>query len=369
MGEEGEDSNEGSGDDNEAYEADDTEGADVTDPGTETEESLGASDSTQRPADSQTPSFEGSSMEAFSTEQSVTSSGTRMPQSPRRPMHQLPPRLNIHPASTSELGPPAQVPRIPVRRQSVGRLTPGVPSSAQHFFEDDDRMVPSTPTLVPPRSEGFDQAIHSPQVAGVPRFRFGPSEDLPQTSSSSHSDLGQLASQGGLGMYESPLFLATHEEESGGRSVPTTPLQVSAPVTIFSEVAQSDTSEHASQSVPMVSTSTPGLVPGSGSSVEERDIFLEPDTDRPSAEVSLDPVVSQGDSEEPSQLSDKASLPSTSQEPPSSSADTSSTVQPKPSRPGPSRQLQRWPDHRGGRMKRGGHAFPSRGVPGRRFMR
>ncbi|TNN24079.1 Nucleoprotein TPR [Liparis tanakae] len=30
------------------------EGADVTDPGTETEESLGASDSTQRPADSQT---------------------------------------------------------------------------------------------------------------------------------------------------------------------------------------------------------------------------------------------------------------------------------------------------------------------------
>lgn len=30
-------------------------------------------------------------------------------------------------------------------------------------------------------------------------------------------------------MYESPLFLATHEEESGGRSVPTTPLQVAAP--------------------------------------------------------------------------------------------------------------------------------------------
>lgn len=33
-----------------------SQGADVTDPGTETEESLGASDSTQRPADSQTPS-------------------------------------------------------------------------------------------------------------------------------------------------------------------------------------------------------------------------------------------------------------------------------------------------------------------------
>uniref|UniRef100_A0A3Q3ANC8 Nucleoprotein TPR n=1 Tax=Kryptolebias marmoratus TaxID=37003 RepID=A0A3Q3ANC8_KRYMA len=317
MGEEGEDSNEGSGDGNEAYEAEDTEGADVTDPGTETEESLGASDSTQRPADSQTPSFEGNTMEAFSTEQPITSSGTRMPQSPRRPMHQLPPRLNIHPAPTSELGPPAQVHRIPVRRQSVGRLTPGVPSSAQHFFEEDDRMVPSTPTLIPPRSEGFDQAIHSPQVAGVPRFRFGPSEDLPQTSLSSHSDLGQLASQGGLGMYESPIFLATHEEESGGRSVPTTPLQAAPPVTAFSEVAQSDSSEHASQSVPMVSTSTPGLVSGTASSGEERDIFLEP-----GAEVSVDPGVSQGDTEEPSQPSDKASLPSTSQEPSSSSAGT-----------------------------------------------
>ncbi|XP_039891459.1 translocated promoter region b, nuclear basket protein [Simochromis diagramma] len=346
MGEEGEDSNEGSGDCNEPYEGDDTEGADVTEPGTETEESLGASDSTQRPADSQTPSFESGTMEAFSAEQ-PTSSGTRMPQSPRRPVHQLPSQ------------------RIPVRRQSVGRLAPGVPGSAQHFFDEDDRMVPSTPTLVVPhRSDGFDQAIHSPQVAGVPRFRFGPSEDMPQTSSSSHSDLGQLASQGGLGMYDSPLFLATHEEESGGRSVPTTPLQVAAPVTVFSEVAQSDTTEHASQSVPMVSTSTPGAA---GAGEERDDVFLEPDTDRPGAEVSVDPVVPQGDMEESSQASDKSSLPSTSQEPSSSSADTSSAP-PKQSRPGPSRQLQRWPDSRGGRMKRGGQAFPS-WKQGRRFAR
>ncbi|MED6273421.1 hypothetical protein CHARACLAT_006124, partial [Characodon lateralis] len=352
MEEEGEESNEGSGDGNEAYEGDDTEGADVTDPGTETEESFGASDSTQRPADSQTPSFEGSPMEAFSTEQPITSSGARMPQSPRRPVQQLPSRVNIHPAQSSELGPPAQVHRIPVRRQSVGRLNPSMPSSAQHFFEEDDRMVPSTPTLVPPRSEGFEQAIHSPQVAGVPRFRFGLSEDVPQTSSSSHSDLGQLASQGGLGMYESPLFLATHDEESGGRSVPTTPLQAAAPVTVFSEAAQSDTTDHASQSVPMVSTSTPGFVlPGIAGAGEE--IFLEPDTERPSAEASVDHVVSQGDTEEPSQPSDKSNLPSTSQEPSSSSADTSSAA-PKHSRPGPTRQLLRWQDSRGGRMKRGG---------------
>lgn len=48
-------------------------------------------------------------MEAFSIEQPITSSGTRMPQSPRRPTHQLPPRLNIHPTASSDLGPPAQV--------------------------------------------------------------------------------------------------------------------------------------------------------------------------------------------------------------------------------------------------------------------
>nr|XP_040040148.1 translocated promoter region b, nuclear basket protein [Gasterosteus aculeatus aculeatus] len=368
MGEEGEDSNEGSGDGNEAYEDDDdAKGADVTDPGTETEESLGASDSTQRPADSQTPSFDSSTMEAYSIEQPITSSGTRMPQSPRRPTHQLPSRLNIAP--TSELGPPSQ--RIPVRRQSVGRvpqLTAGVPGTSQHVCDDDDRTVPSTPTLVwPQRSDASDQSILSPQVAGVPRFRYGLSEDAPQTSSS--SDLGQLSSQGGLGIYESPLFLATHEE-SGGRSFPTTPLQVATPVAIVSEVAQSDTtSELASQSVPMVSTSTPGLVvPGAPCPGEDRDdVFLEPDTDGPSADVSVDPGVSQGDLEEPGQQSDKACLPSTSQEPSSSSADTSSAP-PKPSRPGTSRQLQRWPEHRGGRMKRG-QGFPSRGVHGRRFVR
>lgn len=36
--------------------------------------------------------------------------------------------------------------------------------------------------------------------------------------------------------------------------------------------------------------------------------------------------------------------------------DTSSAPA-KPSRPGPSRQLQRWPENRGGRMKRGGNSW------------
>uniref|UniRef100_H2M097 Nucleoprotein TPR n=1 Tax=Oryzias latipes TaxID=8090 RepID=H2M097_ORYLA len=338
MGEEEEESNDGSGDGNEAYEGDDPEGADVTDAGTETEESLGASDSTQRPADSQTPR---STVEAFSTEQPISSSGARMPPSPRRPVQQLSPRLNVHPAQSSELGPPVQQ-RVPVRRQSVGRLTPGMQSCVPLHNEEDDRMVPCTPTL-PHRPEGLDQAVHSPQVTGVSRL-FGSPEDVPQTSSSSHSDLGQLAAQGGFGMYENPL-LPSHEEESGGRSVPTTPLQVCG-----SEAAPSDTTEHASQSVPTVSTSTPGLVAAVTAML-------------------VDPVVSQEDMEVPSQPADKASLPSTSQEPTSSSADTSSAP-PRPSRPGSGSRfgpLQRWTDNRSGRGKRG--AFPSRGVSGRRFAR
>uniref|UniRef100_A0A8C7PNJ2 Nucleoprotein TPR n=1 Tax=Oncorhynchus mykiss TaxID=8022 RepID=A0A8C7PNJ2_ONCMY len=294
MGDEGEESNEGSRDGNEAYEGDDTEGPDGTDPGTETEESLGAFDSTQRPADSQTHSFEGSSsMEAFSSD--PTSSAPRMHQSPRRAPHPLPPRLNIN----QERGPPAQV--------------------QQHFFDDDDRMVPSTPTLVAPhRSDSFAEAIHSPQVAGVPRFRFGTPEDLMPQTTTSHSDLGHLASQGGLGMYDSPLFLPGHEDESGGLSVPTTPLQVAAPVSIFAEVPPSGGTEHTSQSVPMVTTSTPGLVVGEGPSPgdERDDVFM-------AVEVSLEPVMSRaGEIEEPTQASDDCGLPSTSQELSSSSAGT-----------------------------------------------
>uniref|UniRef100_A0A671P942 Nucleoprotein TPR n=1 Tax=Sinocyclocheilus anshuiensis TaxID=1608454 RepID=A0A671P942_9TELE len=351
IGEEGEESNEGSSsrDGNEAYEGDDTEGPDPTDPGTETEESLGATDSTQRMADSQ--SFETSTLDAF--EAPVTSSAPRPhPQSPRRPQHPLPPRLNILAPPAQELGPPPQVQRLPVRRPSMGRglqLTSGMASSAQHFYEDDDRMVPSTPTLPPPRSDGFAEAIHSPQVAGVSRFRFGPSDDLPQTSSS-HSDLCLLPSQGSLGMFESSVFLGAHEEESGGRSVPTTPLQIAAPVTILSETVASEAIEHASQSVPMVSTSTPGLsAPAGPSGMEERDdLFMDAGD---SAEASLD-AVSQTEAEEPAQPSEEASLPSTSQEPSSSSADTSSSQPPKV-RTGSGRQ---WTGGRGsmGFVKRDG---------------
>ncbi|KAM6261864.1 nucleoprotein TPR isoform 1-T1 [Porphyrio hochstetteri] len=344
MGDEGDDSNEGTGsaDGNDGYEADDAEGADGTDPGTETEESMGGAESNQRAADSQN-SGEGSTSAAESTfphessrEQQPSSASERQaprpPQSPRRPPHPLPPRLTIH-APPQELGPPVQ--RIQMtRRQSVGRglqLTPGIGGMQQHFFDDEDRTVPSTPTLVVPhRTDGFAEAIHSPQVAGVPRFRFGPPEDMPQTSSS-HSDLGQLASQGGLGMYETPLFLA-HEEESGGRSVPTTPLQVAAPVTVFTESASADASEHASQSVPMVTTSTGGLstTTEAGAADDGDEVFAEAESEGITSEAGLE--IDSQQEEESVQASDESDLPSTSQDPPSSSSADTSSNQPKPFR-------------------------------------
>lgn len=142
----------------------------------------------------------------------------------------------------------------------------------------------------------------------------------------------------GLGMYDSPMFLPTHEDSPGGRSVPTTPLQVAAPgmcsnkahthcfhlsrktflkpwchpikrsscvlivdslihgvpynscfilyywcssffcssVTAFSETHPSEVFEHASQSVPTVSTSTPSVCVVTGpSTAEEQDVLLE----------------------------------------------------------------------------------------------
>lgn len=344
MGDEGEDSNEGTGsaDGNDGYEADDAEGGDGTDPGTETEESMGGTESNQRAADSQnsgegnTSAAESSFSQEVAREQQPTSASERQtpqaPQSPRRPPHPLPPRLTIH-APPQELGPPVQ--RIQMtRRQSVGRglqLTPGIGGMQQHFFDDEDRTVPSTPTLVVPhRTDGFAEAIHSPQVAGVPRFRFGPPEDMPQTSSS-HSDLGQLASQGGLGMYETPLFLA-HEEESGGRSVPTTPLQVAAPVTVFTESTTSDASEHASQSVPMVTTSTGTLSTTNETTAGDDgdEVFVEAESEGISSEAGLE--IDSQQEEEPVQASDESDLPSTSQDPPSSSSVDTSSSQPKPFR-------------------------------------
>ncbi|XP_007893774.2 translocated promoter region b, nuclear basket protein isoform X1 [Callorhinchus milii] len=345
----GEDSNEGSPGAEDNYDGDDAEGAEGTDPSTDNEQSMSSAkegESIQRPEDIQDNSGGGeggmSTVEPFGSDaprehQSVAERQTpRPPRSPRRPPHHLPPRLTIQPPA-QELGPPAQ--RFPpARRPSSSRggiqLTPGIAGVQQHFFDEDDRMVPSTPTLfVPHRSDGFAEVIHSPQVTAVPSFGFGLSEDLSQTSSS-QSDLGQLASQGGLGMYETPICLAAvHEDESGGRSVPTTPLQVHAPVTVFNEGIQSDGTEHASQSVPMVTTTLTSLsntVESGGGGDDGDEVFVEGGEQEGLGSDALLEIEGQQE-EEAVQPSEEADLPSTSQDPPSSSADASST-QPKPLR-------------------------------------
>jgi len=57
---------------------------------------------------------------------------------------------------------------------------------------------------------------------------------------------------------------------------------------MFSEVLPSEPVDHASQSVPMVSTSTPGLM-AAGPGDDRDDVFLEPDADR--CALSLHPLV------------------------------------------------------------------------------
>ncbi|CAI5642275.1 unnamed protein product [Oreochromis niloticus] len=331
----GEESNEESG------EAEEQSREELTE-GTNTEESVcGASSGSQHPSEP-TASGEGSVDTASESDHprdplhlpptsapspSSSSLTPRMPHT-RRPPHPLPPRLYIQPPAP-ELGPPqTQRQASQLRRPSSGRgpqLTPVI-GSMQPFFDDDDRMVPSTPTLVVPhRTDGFAEAIHSPQVAGLStRFRFGPPEDLLPQTSASHSDLGQLASQGGLGMYESPLFLAAHDEDGGGRSVPTTPLQVAAPVTVFTESLPSDSSDNmASQSVPMVTAST-----GMAAATDDGDeVFMEQEVEGPGIESTLE---SQTDMESAGQQSDDASLPSTSQDPDTSNMTQRHTVASQP---------------------------------------
>ncbi|XP_069794284.1 translocated promoter region b, nuclear basket protein isoform X2 [Narcine bancroftii] len=353
----GEESNEGSREGEDNYDGN-VEVAEGTDPSADeqtTRESAQISEDNSGGEGSVTTT-ESYTPEAAREQQTVAERQAPRPlRSPRRPPHPLPPRLTIQPPA-QELGPPAQ--RFPpARRPSSSRggiqLTPGI-GGVQHFFDEDDRMVPSTPTLVVPhRSDGFAEAIHSPQVTGVPRFRFGPPEDMNQTSSS-QSDLGQLASQGGLGMYETPIYLAAvHEDESGGRSVPTTPLQVHAPVTVFNEGPQTDITEHASQSVPMVATSTSNLSstvePGGGDDGDE--VFIEgADQEGLGSDVMLE--IEGQQEEESAQPSEEADIPSTSQDPPSSSADAAIT------QPTPFRRVRLYPQM--GRTAARGRQFLSR---------
>uniref|UniRef100_A0A131YI98 Nucleoprotein TPR n=1 Tax=Rhipicephalus appendiculatus TaxID=34631 RepID=A0A131YI98_RHIAP len=111
--------------------------------------------------------------------------------------------------------------------------------SAAGFEEGDDSIVPSTPTLfVPRRTDGFAEAVGSPHVPHG-GFVFGTASE--GSSAPEPSGLSQLASQEGVGVDDTRMDLS-HFEEGGGRSVPSTPLQMSPPESRDASLFQGDAS-------------------------------------------------------------------------------------------------------------------------------
>ncbi|GLH16542.1 Uncharacterized protein GBIM_20794 [Gryllus bimaculatus] len=120
-------------------------------------------------------------------------------------------------------GPARSVPPLS-RQQQQNQILLGYEESG------DDSIVPSTPTLfVPRRSDGFGEAVSSPQV---PQTRF--------TFSDANPPATRTVSQGtSENMDDNRMDLNQLEEAGTGRSVPTTPPQVS-PQEMSSEVGQSE---------------------------------------------------------------------------------------------------------------------------------
>ncbi|KAG1682950.1 Nucleoprotein TPR [Nymphon striatum] len=125
---------------------------------------------------------------------------------------------------------PREIPQIqePI---STSQLQPDVSliSQGQGYEEGDDSIVPSTPTLlVPRRTDGFAEAVSSPQVPQG-RFVFSNQNQDVTTASTAGGNVS-LATQGALGVEDTRMDVLQFDEGSGtGRSVPTTPLQVSPP--------------------------------------------------------------------------------------------------------------------------------------------
>ncbi|XP_072763769.1 nucleoprotein TPR isoform X2 [Anoplolepis gracilipes] len=149
----------------------------------------------------------------------------------------------------------------------------------QPGYEDggDDCIVPSTPTLYVPRRDGFGEAVSSPQVPQG-RFTFG-DHSAPTTASStpslttptgsiirtifgsSSSTVAQVVQES---IDDSRIDLTQLEDGGTGRSVPTTPLQVSPAADLPpSTSGQSEEQETTVSVTPVSVTAT------SGDNVEE----------------------------------------------------------------------------------------------------
>lgn len=155
--------------------------------------------------------------------------------------------------------------------------------SAAGFEEGDDSIVPSTPTLfVPRRTDGFAEAVGSPHVPHG-GFVFGTASE--GSSAPEPSGLSQLASQEGVGVDDTRMDLS-HFEEGGGRSVPSTPLQMSPPesrdaslfqgeATVIEEAAQEGEEDERSPSTVLV-TEVPESTEGPSSANTLPPIVEEP---------------------------------------------------------------------------------------------
>ncbi|XP_033110270.1 nucleoprotein TPR-like [Anneissia japonica] len=176
--------------------------------------------------------------------------------------HVSPSLLGVVPPEQSQSSAPLhhRTERLPsIGRPSLFYAT-GVP------FEDvgDDRLVPSTPTLFVPRSDGgFAEVINSPLLQAS-RFHFGP----PGEAETTRPGLAQLETQERLGMDETRINPLLGDDD-GGRSVPTTPLLVHAPVSIASNSVSESSDIVPSISVPVTVVSTSQVTTGGD----------EPDTD------------------------------------------------------------------------------------------
>ncbi|XP_077279406.1 nuclear basket protein megator [Temnothorax americanus] len=169
--------------------------------------------------------------------------------------------------ATSFTARPRGIAPMPRQQQQQHLLLP------QQGYEDggDDCIVPSTPTLFVPRRDGFGEAVSSPQVPQG-RFTFGdpsapttasstPSLTTPTTGSttrifdSTNSAVVQVVQES---LDDSRMDLGQLEDSGTGRSVPTTPLQVS-PAADLPPSTSSSQSEEQENTVTHVSvTATSG---------------------------------------------------------------------------------------------------------------
>ncbi|KYQ54414.1 Nuclear-pore anchor [Trachymyrmex zeteki] len=139
----------------------------------------------------------------------------------------------------------------------------------QQGYEDggDDCIVPSTPTLFVPRRDGFGEAVSSPQVPQG-RFTFGDSS-APTTASSTPSLTTPTGSNTRIfgstnstvvqeSLDDSRMDLTQLEDGGTGRSVPTTPLQVSPAADLPPSTSSSQSEEQESTVTHVTVTATSG---------------------------------------------------------------------------------------------------------------